>query len=319
MPVGRMLAGSESGAILPGTQFPQRPLGHSVKKDICSGSLNALLQLTPRLVCLAMFLLGISSARLMRCNCNNNNKLRQQMMAGPPVDHEALLLLLADWGLSSEVLRQVREQIPVVASPVKKPPPNTKRLTAIKNKLNHLRMQHDRMVATYEREMEAARLTGVKITANEKEISDLDAEYRALAEQTRLTPTPTPVATPVATPPGSDNGEDAAEGGEGASAADEFGAGHDDDMGVNVSSDTITQTALNTQNGKKRCVPIPTPNSLNVNFGQYDQEELVLLRQRLDEHLRDAENARNIDLDMAASVALLSGDTGDGFEIAQEG
>ena len=134
-------------------------------------------------------------------------------MAGPPVDHEALLLLLADWGLSSEVLRQVRERIPVVASPVKKPPPITKRLTAIKNKLNHLRMQHDRMVATYEREMEAARLTGVKITANEKEISDLDAEYRALAEQTRLTPTPTLVATRVVTPPGSDNGDDAAEGG----------------------------------------------------------------------------------------------------------
>ena len=240
-------------------------------------------------------------------------------MAGPPVDHEALLLLLADWGLSSEVLRQVRERIPVAAPPVKKPPPNTKRLTAIKNKLGHLRMQHDRMVATYEREMEVARLTGVKIAANEKEISDLDAEYRALAEQTRLTPTPTPVATPVETPPLSVQGDDAAEGGEGASDADEFGAGLDDEMGVNVCSDTITQAALNTQNGKKRCVPIPTLNTLNVNFGQYDQEELALLRQRLDEHLRDAENARNIDLDMAASVALLSGDTGDGFEITQEG
>ena len=56
-----------------------------------------------------------------------------------------------------------------------------------------------------------------------------------------------------------------------------------------------------------------------MNFGQYDQEELALLRQRLDEHLHEAENARNIDLDMAASVALHSGDTGDGFELTQEG
>ena len=122
-------------------------------------------------------------------------------MAGPPVDHEALLSLLADMGLSSEVLRQVRERIPVPAPPVKKIPPNTKRKTANKNKLGHLSMQHDKMVATYEREMEIARLTGVKIAANEKEISDLNDEYRALAEQTRLTPTPTPVASPVETPP----------------------------------------------------------------------------------------------------------------------
>ena len=63
--------------------------------------------------------------------------------------------------------------------------------------------------------MEIARLTGVKIAAHEKEISDLNDEYRALAEQTRLTPTPTPVATPVETPPLSVQGDDAAEGGEG--------------------------------------------------------------------------------------------------------
>ena len=54
-------------------------------------------------------------------------------------------------------------------------------------------------------------------------------------------------------------------------------------------------------------VPLPTLDTLNV------------LRQRLDEHFREAENARSIDLDMAASVALLSGDTGDGFELTQEG
>ena len=90
-------------------------------------------------------------------------------------------------------------------------------------------------------------------------------------------------------------------------------------MGVDVCSKTITQAALNTQNGKKQYVPLPTLDTLNVNFGQYDQEELVLLRQRLDEHYREAENARSIDLDMAASVALLSGDTGDGFELTQEG
>ena len=59
-------------------------------------------------------------------------------------------------------------------------------------------------------------------------------------------------------------------------------------MGVDVCSNTITQAALNTQNGKKRCVPIPTLNTFNVNFGQYDQEELALLRQRLDEHFREA-------------------------------
>ena len=49
-----------------------------------------------------------------------------------------------------------------------------------------------------------------------------------MAEQTRLTPTPTPVVTPVVTPPLSVQGDDAAEGGEGASDADEFGAGLDD-------------------------------------------------------------------------------------------
>ena len=57
-------------------------------------------------------------------------------------------------------------------------------------------------------------------------------------------------------------------------------------MGVDVCSNTITQAALNTQNGKKRCVPIPTLDTLNVNFGQYDQGELALLRQRLDEHVK---------------------------------
>ena len=93
---------------------------------------------------------------------------RKQRMAGPPVDHEALLSLLADLGLSSEVLRQVRERIPVPAPQVKNPPPNTKRLTAIKYKLGRLRMQHGKMVATYERELEIARLAGVKIAANEK-------------------------------------------------------------------------------------------------------------------------------------------------------
>ena len=71
----------------------------------------------------------------MRCSCDNNSKQRLQRMAGPPVVHEALLSLLADMWLSSEVLRQVRERIPVPAPPVKNPPPDTKRLTAIKNKV----------------------------------------------------------------------------------------------------------------------------------------------------------------------------------------
>ena len=63
-------------------------------------------------------------------------------------------------------------------------------------------------------------------------------------------------------------GDDAAEGGEGASDADEFGAGLDDEMVVDVCSNTITQAAGNTQNGKKRCVPLPTLDTLNVNLGQ---------------------------------------------------
>ena len=85
-------------------------------------------------------------------------------------------------------------------------------------------MQYDKMVATYEREMEIARLTGVKIAANEKEISDLNDEYR-LWRTDKACAHPTPLATPVGTPPLSVQGDDAAEGGEGASDADEIGAG----------------------------------------------------------------------------------------------
>ena len=113
----------------------------------------------------------------------------------------------------------------------------------------------------------------------------------------KRTPIPTPVVTPVRTLPLSVQGDDAAEG-EGSPVGDEFGARLDGEVGVDVCSNTITQTALST-NGKKRCVPLPAVDGLNVSFGQYDQEELALFRQRLDEHFREAENARSVDLDMA--------------------
>ena len=105
--------------------------------------------------------------------------------------------------------------------------------------------------------------------------------------------------------------------GEGSSEGDEFGTGLDDEIGVVVCSNTITKTALKHSEWEETV--LLALDSLNVSFGQYDQEELALFHQRLDEHFREAENARSVDLDMAASIALLSGDIGDGFEPAQEG
>ena len=78
------------------------------------------------------------------------------------------------------MLREVRERI---LGPVWKPPPNTKRLTAIMNKLGHHRSQHEKMVFALEREMENTQLTADKLLVNEKGITKLNAEYRASAEK----------------------------------------------------------------------------------------------------------------------------------------
>ena len=175
--------------------------------------------------------------------------------------------------------------------------------------------------------METAQLTADKILANEKEVTELNSEYTTLAEQTKLTPTPTPVRTP----PGSVQGDaevdedspmemgnpDGNSEGQDNSMGDESGTRPDDEMAVDASTpNTITHTARTTQNGKKRCVPLPTLETLNASFGQYDHEELAMFRQKLDEHFREAETARSVELDMSA---LLSGDTGAGFEPTQVG
>ena len=166
--------------------------------------------------------------------------------------------------------------------------------------------------------MEVARLTGVKIAANEKEISDLDAEYRALAEQTRLTPTPhtrrysgsklhrclfraTMLQREERVPLMPMNSV--------------LGS-----MMRWVLMCVRTQShrlCLTLQNGKKRCVPIPTLHNSKVNFGQY--ESLHCFVKGLVNICVMQKMRATLTLTWQRRSPLLSGDTGDGSEIAQEG
>ena len=71
------------------------------------------------------------------------------------------------------------------------------------------------------------------------------------------------------------------------------------------------------KNGKKRCLPLPTLETLNVGFGQYDPDELIMFRQTLDRHRVTAEQERDGLIDRAAPAVHLAGDSGSRSQATQ--
>ena len=106
-----------SGATLPGMK---RPLSLSVKEGICSEFRSTRPPVdpttrVPRNVPPRTQLRTPNAAQL-------RQQQQEQRRAGPPVNHEALLSLLADTGLSSAELRQAREKDPGSSTTSQEPP-----------------------------------------------------------------------------------------------------------------------------------------------------------------------------------------------------